>query len=237
MKKSAFTLSELLVTLGIIGVVGVMLVPIYGNIMPDKEKMIVLKTAKILADINYELLNNNAYYWTPRGNDCEGFGCTQAPLDQDLAGFSGAEKYPRLLASKLHIKTDALPDNFVTQDNMLWSFVSGDFVNNDSVILQIDTDLNNNSVTMFGGAGKVDTFQFIIDINGHVFGAEPLTRVYLNNPHKLNDRKADYAEANRLSGNNQRPIVNPSAGNEKDITGDSGYSVGQDNEISFDQIF
>lgn len=232
MKKTAFTLSELLVTLVIIGVVGAIIVPVFGNFMPDKEKMIVLKTAKILTDINYELLNNNAYYWTPRGVECEGFKCTQAPLDPDLAGFSGAEKYPRLLASKLHIK-DTLEDGFITQDNMSWRFVDGDFENDDIITLELDTNLNNNTQTVFGGNGKVDTFRFRIDRNGAVFGADNLTQIYLANPHKFNDRKADYNAAARPDASGS---LENNVSNDKAITGDDGYIEGEDNEISFEDI-
>ena len=195
-KKSAFTLSEILVTLAIIGIVGAILAPVFGKIMPDKDKMIVLKTAKILTDINYELLNNNVYYWTPRGSACVGFNCTQRPLDPVIAAGIGApeEKYPILLASKLHIK-ETLQDGFITQDNMEWRFIDGDFNLNDSVVLQIDTNLDNGTSTVFGGTDKVDTFRFRIDIRGNVFGEDNLTQVYLANPHKFNDRKADYAVA------------------------------------------
>ena len=41
-------------------------------------------------------------------------------------------------------------------------------------------------------------FSFNIDINGAVTGRDALTKAYLENPSKLNDKKADYARAKAL---------------------------------------
>ena len=48
---------------------------------------------------------------------------------------------------------------------------------------------------------KPRAFKFQVDTYGNVTGADPLTKAYLENPNKLNDKKADYARAKELSSN------------------------------------
>ena len=50
MKKTGFTLAELLITLGIIGVIVAILVPAVNNAMPDENKAMYLKTYDTLSD-------------------------------------------------------------------------------------------------------------------------------------------------------------------------------------------
>jgi len=47
MKKLGFTLSEIIVTLCIIGVVAAITAPLIENLVPDKNKMMVLKYYKM----------------------------------------------------------------------------------------------------------------------------------------------------------------------------------------------
>jgi len=54
MKKNAFTLAEIVVTLGIIGIVTAMTAPSLMNLMPDKSKVEVLKVYKLINDATIE---------------------------------------------------------------------------------------------------------------------------------------------------------------------------------------
>ena len=38
-------------------------------------------------------------------------------------------------------------------------------------------------------------FKFVVDDNGNVWGNDPLTRAYLANPYKMNDKKNDFKAA------------------------------------------
>ena len=51
MKKNGFTLAEVLVTLGIIGILSAIMVPAVGNARPDKTKLLYLKTYDSLSEI------------------------------------------------------------------------------------------------------------------------------------------------------------------------------------------
>ena len=56
MKKFGFTLSELLITVGIVGVVAALTAPAVSNIMPDRNKMMFMKNYKELTTITEKLL-------------------------------------------------------------------------------------------------------------------------------------------------------------------------------------
>lgn len=51
MKKTGFTLPELLITLGVIGVASALILPAISNIMPDKNKIMVLNAYSYLGKV------------------------------------------------------------------------------------------------------------------------------------------------------------------------------------------
>ena len=64
MKKQGFTLPELLITLAIIGVAAALLSPVFSNIIPDKNKVMILKKFNAIQNINNEILNNKEMYYS-----------------------------------------------------------------------------------------------------------------------------------------------------------------------------
>lgn len=63
MKKKAFTLVETLVTFGVIGIIASIIAPMLGSLLPDENKMKVLKNYKILNETTKALLNDPMYYY------------------------------------------------------------------------------------------------------------------------------------------------------------------------------
>ena len=126
MKKNGFTLTEVLVTLGIISLLVLLIAPTINNLKPDDHKMNVLKAYNALTNINKELLSDLSIYL---GNNCRGLSCTQQPSNARYgAQFVNNMKYPLLVASKLNITDDvgnALPLNFNTADGLNWTTYPG----------------------------------------------------------------------------------------------------------------
>lgn len=78
MRKTGFTLPELLITLGVIGIAAALIVPAIGNIMPDKNKVLVLNAYSSLGKIT------NAITDTPDN--------TKWNLVEELKSHMSAEK-------------------------------------------------------------------------------------------------------------------------------------------------
>ena len=195
MKKSGFTLSEILVALVIIGVVSAIASPIISNLLPDKNKVAVLKIHKMVTDINEQLLNNVSYYYS--NDSCKGLACTQeAPA---VSGAKDADKYSLLLQKHLQVKSSASATLFTTADGNVWTFMTdmANFKDDSYAIFQVDVnpDKTDSIVYSSDNTKNIDTYRFKVNPNGSVEGCDSLTKAYLKNPHKLNDRKADYDEA------------------------------------------
>lgn len=206
MNKKGFTLAELLITLGIIGLVAAITAPILTGIMPDKDKVQVLKYYKMISDITTDLLNNPGIYWVPAGNYCKGLGCAQQPLvpPYNEGYFSYYCKYSRLLAANMELVED-VPEStgntitFKTIDGTDWYAWENALGGTDNFSAYLEMDLNgkDQGVNCYytSRCRKPDTFRFHIDTYGKITGADPLTRAYLNNRYKLNDKRKDYRTA------------------------------------------
>ncbi len=206
MKRNGFTLAELLVTLLIIGVVAVITAPALMNVMPDKNKVVVLKLHKAIAEINQDLLKNPSLYW-PFDDDCEGLSCTDKPTIEPYnnAKYEGDTKYTYLLKSKLDManSTENSDETFTTTDGNYWKISNVGTENSrleKIVRAQIVIDINGpdgNNCSFKANCKKPDQFIFLVTDDGKVYGGDSLTQAYIDNKEKLNDKKTDYDNANR----------------------------------------
>lgn len=228
MKKMGFTLSEIIVALSIVAVVAVISAPLITSLIPDKNKVTVLKVNKILTDVTQELLQDPGYY-----NDGssmfdspvlvgDGLAADRRPslpeFSEDLTPeermhYVGILKYPYLLATKLSITEEPVSGDddstvFTTVDGLQWIIneptqdTSPYDVQKQGYTYTIAIDINGEdgeNATYDDAEGRPDRFAFQVDTRGKVTGADALTRAYLENPHKLNDRQADLARAAEIA--------------------------------------
>ena len=61
MKKTGFTVSEIVIALAVIGVIATFVTPMVARLFPDKNKAMVLKVHKTVQDINSALLDNTSF--------------------------------------------------------------------------------------------------------------------------------------------------------------------------------
>lgn len=186
MKKRGFTLAELLVTLGVIGVVAAITAPSLNNLMPKKNKVQALKVYKIINDTTIDLLNDSGFYWTA---DCsDGLDCTAQPLKEPNNGISkaqatGGAKYGMLLCSTLYTSgcTSATNVTFTTNDGMTWEVTPA---------RKITVDINGSESPncIYPSCNKPDRFSFSVDKNGVVTGADAKTKEFIADPYKLSGK-------------------------------------------------
>ena len=199
MKKSGFTLAEVLISLSIIGIVAAITAPTLINIMPNKDKVMTIKYHKLISDINSELLNNTSLYPDGKWDNSE-------PLDPEYSNFLDNEeknlfdqnKYAFLLSKKLEIEEygDFSTNQAVlkTTDGCQWEIKT-----NSGTPTSIIVDTNGEETpNAYGSANQKypDKFAFLIDEKNGYAGCDEsndkITCRYLYCPYYLNNRKLDY---------------------------------------------
>lgn len=203
MFKKGFTLAEVLVTLGLVGVITAIVTPNLLNLLPDRNKMIVLKLYKNISTITQEIMNDTGYYY-PNGT-CIGLECHDMPLKidrlpqySDNSAYGDIRKYGLIFCSKMLIEdkcnVDTKKIDFTTIDSMDWT------VSYYSITVDLNGEDAPNCTYQKTSCKKPDQFQFIVHAKtGYVNGSDPLTRAYLQNPNKLNNKKEDFKIADSYS--------------------------------------
>ncbi len=202
MKKNGFTLAEVLITLGIVGVAAALLTPIIGNAIPDKNKTKVINLYQAIASTTDTLLNDNSIYYQKGSDDnCRGLGCQYIPLASpyNKAIFNGKLKYGYLLATHLNVSdmtavTTGNTVEFQTNDNVSWTIQTNN-IGESIITLDLNGTDGKNCSYNKTLCPKPDQFEFFVSQYGKIIGNDPLTTAYLGNSLKLNDKKKDYAAA------------------------------------------
>lgn len=130
--KSGFTLSEVLVTLGVIGVLLGILMPVMKNAMPNQSMVMFKKSYYIIERVVSELVNDDDMYPDVIDDDVEPFLGNIMEITYNGKEYQGDTKFCELFSEKLNLKSEAtcvektftdgeLPDaQFVTTDNVAY---------------------------------------------------------------------------------------------------------------------
>ncbi len=126
--KKAFTLSEALVTLAIIGVLAAILIPVIDNVKPDKDRITYKKALYSLQSALSNAMDSNVYgtavnssaYWKDENLEPEAFCQAIA----DALNTSGAI---RCTSSELSGDSSYSNPNFITTDGIRFWGLEGSF--------------------------------------------------------------------------------------------------------------
>ena len=179
MKKHGFTLSEVIVALGIAGVTAALVVPVLSNLVPDKNKTKILNYHTNLENAIEDILSDETLYhpytrFNPvTGNtfiSCTGLECVgNCDLEiQKRVGVNGP----------------------MGPDNSMWVFEDD---NNGGYIITINLEPSKNAI-VYSSTTKikdVNAYKFTIDKFGSIAPGDALTEAYIKNPFNVNDKKAD----------------------------------------------
>lgn len=220
MRKNGFTLAELLVTVGVIGIVAAITVPIVGNISPDKNKVKVLKSYKAISDVTSDMLSDPGLYMQiiPDGGqvECVGLGCTEIPANpayQYDKTATGVTKYGWLLGTKMNAvkgpETNGNTISFVTPDGVAWRIKNNPNTANYTVEIGTNGEDSFNNSCSYNSSScnenhKPEIFIFNVNEKGVVTPGDPLSQAYIRNPYKLNDKKADFRTAKKNCDDNKK---------------------------------
>jgi len=208
--KKGFTVSEILITLGIIGLIAAITIPSIHAITPDKDKGRVLNAYNALLAANNEIFNNPSLYNT---HECTQAGeiltCNGTPLDPNYSSNSpavnGDYKYPFLVTRHLSLASDLNASGttytFTTADNINWTmtaYYNGKNIDFYKILLDMGYSETDRQCTYSAGCSNPGQYSFIVDAYGKVHANDKLTEAYLLNPDKLNDRAGDLKKASEL---------------------------------------
>ena len=154
-KRKAFTLSELLIALGVIGVLTAIVMPIVFSLAPDQNVLMAKRAFYTTETIISNLMNDNFCY--PKKNSRvgldDGYGyvrCKKWGGEENTASQSNEDaptKLVKLFAEQLDVKGDINNSgderSFKTKDGIVWTFSHFNFANNDPdsyVLLTVDVN-------------------------------------------------------------------------------------------------
>lgn len=219
MKKNGFTLSELIISLSVIGIASALMMPAITKMMPDKYKTKTINVhSKIVTAVD-TLLDDDAIYWCEDNRDEEGLSCdgrAQKAIYRNDARYEGANKFENLMIDQLGLEDARNPiDNYrwMSSDGAYWRFERGCDANrdgsfvanangtcpvNNTLCYRITVDLNGalgnkrpNRIFGQNGEQKPDRFRFRVDNYGGVTPDDAMSATYLRNSFKSADKKSD----------------------------------------------
>ena len=128
MNRKGFTLSEMLIALGIIGILAAISVPaIVGN-LPSRSKVNFLKAygslSSIIADITSD---EDLYYYKDDSCPNVNLTCTDRPMvtqpsPANTNYINARDKLAKLVASKMNLAGGYANYSFTTTDGTVWTF-------------------------------------------------------------------------------------------------------------------
>ena len=219
MKRYGFTLSEVIIATAVIGVIAAITFNSVQNILPDKDKAIVLKAYNTLYGANDDIFNNPSLYDLVGDSSCSTtkkvLQCKNRPSDKvqntshNSANYENEKKYPYLLAEHLELaNTISVSSNtytFTTNDGVAWTLTpkpnASNFTSYDIVINTGNTKRSN--CTYSTSCTNPRQFKFSVNDKGVLSPVDNLTKAYLMSPDKMNNRSEDLKVAKSMnsSGN------------------------------------
>ena len=167
MRKKAFTLSEVMVVLVVLGVLAAVLIPNVKKASPNKNKLLFKKAYMVTEGILDEMVNTSKYY-TYSDPDTPGL-VDQSPIALPEQYAFGPTKFCEIFADKVNtvgnINCDSSHSNPASGSTNL---SSGNFTTTDGITWHLPTTPASGSLTVFTipPAANGNTRDIIIDVNG-----------------------------------------------------------------------
>ena len=152
--KSAFTLSELLIALAVVGILVAVVFPVVARIMPDQNTIMAKRAYAVTQSALSEMLNGPCYPEKSNrlGLD-DGYGYLKcAQWNDNTVESNAGDKLVSLFTGYLDLKNGSLNKStntasFQTKDGMLWTFanldkLNGDYKNKKSSYITLSVDTN-----------------------------------------------------------------------------------------------
>lgn len=202
MKKTGYTLAEILIAIAVVGVIAGLLLPMVGKIRPDMNKMLFLQTYDSIVQVTSKLASDERYY---KPDDLDWDYSKYPLLDVDNKyKFNGKDyysktKYCELLAIGLNAQSESCKDNpnqvtaysspatFITPNGAQYWVKTNIIDNTDSksyqtdIYFDIDGAEGNNCTYEANICTQPDRYRLLVSAEGEVFPSDSMSQYYLAN--------------------------------------------------------
>ena len=192
--KKGFTLSELMVSMAVLGILLALVIPTLVNTRPDEYKMLTKKAYYVTEQVVSSLINDPLLYpdnsmYCPTGS-VAGEECTYGFDDNSSVvyngdTFSGKTKFPKLFAEQLNVVDTVEESNkyqIQTSDGMVFDFstdanspikrewTKGEIPKNNArnIIIDLNGEEGPNCLETDSGCSRPDQFRIVIYSNGRI---------------------------------------------------------------------
>lgn len=148
--NNAFTLTELMIALGVIAILCAILLPVIFNLMPNQNTIMAKRAFYATQTIVSELINDESCYPdktsavnNPRIGFDDGFGGTNCAKWDETKPNDSTTKFITLFKDRLGVDGDAT--TFTTPDGITWAFTDAQFAyvkNGDGGSIKLSVDVN-----------------------------------------------------------------------------------------------
>jgi prepilin-type N-terminal cleavage/methylation domain-containing protein len=231
--KKAFTLTELMIALGVIAILCAILLPIIFSMLPNQNTIMAKRAYFTVQTIVSDMINDDACYpdKTSSVNNAKiGFddaagsaNCTQwdeTHID-DSTMSQAATKFKTIFKDKLGI--DATENSFTTSDGMYWVFADENFSSSDTSggSINLLVDVNGKTTKPNCGGGSSRAYAYSVEFengtdsscNGRTTGFDRF-RINIKGDGKVSIYSADVWAVNAVKVD--RNITSDKDSNDKD---------------------
>ncbi len=193
--KKAFSLGEVLVTMGIVGVIAALILPIIKQTQPDRQKVLFKKAYNNIERIVTELINDDNLY--PEASNAEGVAYLGLDNTSDVTvndiTYGGATKFCRLAAMKLNtISTEDIncpgtpggngtvgTPSFITNESIAYYIPSTSFAGDATITVDTNGEKAPNCKYNASSCTTPDIFEIIVSPDGGIHVDGVLEKSYL----------------------------------------------------------
>lgn len=210
MKKAGFTLAELLIVLGITGVLATIILASVSNLMPDKTKIMYLKVHKELIEGIKDLTSNSAIFSSTIEINNKDYDISKYPLlnidkpiqkNFDKTEFSNKKKICSLLAFSMNASTNNCKDDskeysdsafntnksFTTANGIEWWIIPKVYHTEaqrasyqTDIYVDVDSSKKSPNCLYSTKCKQPDRFKFLLASDGSLIPADPMGIKYLD---------------------------------------------------------
>ncbi|MCQ2754643.1 MAG: type II secretion system GspH family protein [bacterium] len=220
MRKKAFTLSEVLIALTVIGVVAAIVAPSLSNLIPNKDKVTFLKIYDSISTAASDIIENPAYYYGYSKNyyKCMGFACDSEIKDKSMisydTSYEGIGKHQCLIADILNNKNSsssfscepAKSENTFSPISGITVIMKTEDINKGNYYTNITINLGKDNKGVdkiyhlyMDNWGRINCGSFTKSSNGIKVTPDTMAQTFVDNRLKLNNKKEDSEASKNMS--------------------------------------